>query len=69
MSTQTRGTRDYGMFDVNFESNLVRTLRRVVVIARPVVACSPAAVVRLLCSQPDPEIPDLKILIRTRNVV
>ena len=40
----SRGTHDYGMFDVNFESNLVHTLRCVVVIAPPVVACSPGNV-------------------------
>ena len=44
-----RGTRDYGMFDVDFESNLVHTLRSVVVIAHSVVACSPARIASQCC--------------------
>ncbi len=38
---QTRGTRDYGMCDVDFESNLVLTFICVVEISHYVVACSP----------------------------
>jgi hypothetical protein len=36
-----RGTRDYGMCDVDFESNLVLTFICVVGISHFVVACSP----------------------------